>query len=222
MINKFPKWVEIGSFILALTAGSINTIALLGFNHQGASHLTGVSSLLGVELAAGNFNGIAHLTLIIVSFILGAAVSGVFIGNKSLQLSRRYGLALIVESLLMICAIYYLNEGLNLGHYLASGACGLQNAMTSTFSGAVVRTTHVTGLFTDLGITIGLMMRRELVNKRRVILYVILITGFILGGVIGALGFNAFKFYAMLIPASLTATSSAAYFTLLQKNKYRG
>ena len=54
MINKLPKWVEIGGFFLALMAGSVNAIALRGFNHQGVSHLSGSSTLLGVELAAGN------------------------------------------------------------------------------------------------------------------------------------------------------------------------
>ena len=48
MINQLPRWVEIGGFCLALIAGSVNAIALLGFNHQGVSHLSGSSSLLGV------------------------------------------------------------------------------------------------------------------------------------------------------------------------------
>ena len=36
MINQLPRWVEIGGFCLALIAGSVNAIALLGFNHQGS------------------------------------------------------------------------------------------------------------------------------------------------------------------------------------------
>ena len=49
-----------------------------------------------------------------------------------------------------------LERGSDRRNYLASVGCGLQNATTSTYSGAVVRTTHVTGLFTDLGILLGL------------------------------------------------------------------
>jgi len=64
VINKLPKWVEIGGFFLALIAGSVNAIALLGFNHQGVSHLTGSSTLLGVELAQGNHAEAIHLVLI--------------------------------------------------------------------------------------------------------------------------------------------------------------
>lgn len=211
MINRLPKWVEIGGFFLAVIAGSVNAIALLGFNHQGVSHLTGSSTLLGVELAHGNTAEIGHLLLIILSFVIGAGASGFVIGNESLKLGRRYGVALFAEALLLLLAMLLLNRNSNLGHYLASGACGLQNAMTSTFSGAVVRTTHVTGLFTDLGITVGLWFRGQRIDRRRVLLYLTLISGFVLGGMAGALGFGSFRFYSMLAPATLSAFMALIY-----------
>jgi len=214
VINKLPRWVETGAFFLAFIAGSVNAIALLGFNHQGVSHLTGSSSLLGVEMANGNFSEALHLLWIILSFVFGAAASGYLIGNQSLKLGRRYGVALLSVALLLLFAMYFLLHGNNLGHYLASGACGLQNAMTSAFSGALVRTTHVTGLFTDLGIIIGLWLRGQKADKRRVILYLTLITGFVTGGLVGALNFNSFSFLAMLVPAGLAAIMALVYFML--------
>ena len=97
-----------GGFFLALIAGSVNAIALLGFNHQGASHLTGSSTLLGVQLAEGNLAEVMHLLSILLSFVLGAAASGFVIGNESLKLGRRYGVALAAESLLLIAAMTFL------------------------------------------------------------------------------------------------------------------
>jgi uncharacterized membrane protein YoaK (UPF0700 family) len=214
VINKLPRWVETGAFFLAFIAGSVNAIALLGFNHQGVSHLTGSSSLLGVEMANGNFSEALHLLWIILSFVFGAAVSGYVIGNQSLKLGRRYGVALLVVALMLLLSMHFLLDGNNLGHYLASGACGLQNAMTSAFSGALVRTTHVTGLFTDLGIIIGLWLRGQKADKRRVILYLTLILGFVAGGLVGAMNFNSFSFLAMLLPASLAAAMAFIYFML--------
>jgi len=211
LINKLPKWVEIGGFFLALIAGSVNAIALRGFNHQGVSHLSGSSTLLGVELAAGNLAEVLHLALILLSFVAGAVVSGFVIGGESLRLGRRYGVALLAESALLLGAMVFLNRGSLLGHYLASGACGLQNAMTSTFSGAVVRTTHVTGLFTDLGVTLGLWLRGQRADRRRVVLYFTLIAGFILGGVFGTLGFSAYRFDTLIAPAALAAAIALAY-----------
>lgn len=217
MIHKLPKWVEIGGFFLALIAGSVNGIALLGFNHQGVSHLSGSSTLLGIQLANLNTAEVGHLALIILSFVIGAALSGFAIGNEILKLGRRYSVALFGEALLLLLAMYFLNDGSNLGHYLASAACGLQNAITSTFSGAVVRTTHVTGLFTDLGITVGLVFRGQKPDTRRIILYLTLIAGFIIGGACGALGYANFKFYSLGAPAILAAAMATAY--LLYRNK---
>jgi len=222
MINKLPKWVEVGGFFLAFIAGSVNAIALLGFNHQGVSHLTGSSSLLSVELAGRNYSGVLHLFFIIVSFVVGAAVSGFIIGNESLKLGRRYSVALYLQALLLFAAMYFLSHGSILGHYLASLACGLQNAMTSTFSGAVVRTTHVTGLFTDLGITVGLWLRGQKADTRRVILYGTLISGFVVGGVAGAFLFERFSFNSLALAAGMSAMMATAYMMLARKINARG
>lgn len=211
MINQLPRWVEIGGFCLALIAGSVNAIALLGFNHQGVSHLSGSSSQLGVELAQGEMVGALHLLLILLSFVLGAAVSGCVIGNQSLKLGRRYSAALLAESLALLLAMLMLEQGSHFGHYLASAACGLQNAMTSTYSGAVVRTTHVTGLFTDLGIMLGLKLRGQPADRRRILLYLILIAGFIGGGVFGAFGYSHWHYRALLSPSVMAALLALIY-----------
>ena len=164
-----------------------------------------------MELAAGNFHEVLHLALILASFVVGAVVSGFVIGGESLKLGRRYSLALFGEAALLLAAMVCLNRGSLLGHYLASGACGLQNAMTSTYSGAVVRTTHVTGLFTDLGVTLGSWLRGHRADQRRVVLYFTLIGGFIAGGVVGALGFSAYRFESLIAPAGLAAAMAIAY-----------
>lgn len=211
MINKLPKWVEVGGFFLALCAGAINAIGLLGFKHQAVSHLTGTSTFLALEIAQNNSGEIVHLLLVIASFIAGAALSGVLIGNTALKLGRRYSVALIIESLLLLASMWYLNRNSLSGHFFASAACGLQNAMTSTYSGAVVRTTHVSGIFTDLGVIFGLKLRGHPIDKRRVILYLTLISGFIVGGVVGAISFDHLRFSAMLFPAALSALLSLSY-----------
>lgn len=50
MITKLPKWVEYGAFVLALSAGIVNGIGLLGFEHQAISHLSGTATLIGTDL----------------------------------------------------------------------------------------------------------------------------------------------------------------------------
>lgn len=211
-----------GGFLLAALAGCVNAVGLLGFSHQSVSHLTGASTLLGLALA--NFDGYEalHLVVIIASFMFGAAFSGFFIENSALELGRRYGVALLVEGLLLFLSLACLNSGLTTGHYFASMACGLQNAMVTTFSGAIVRTTHVSGLFTDIGIMVGATLRGQPLDSRKFLLLSILILGFVVGGIAGALLFNSYQFNALAAPAGLAVLLAFVYWYFLAKPSPEG
>ena len=219
MISKLPRWVEVGGFCLALNAGFINAIGLLGFRHQAVSHLTGTSTYLSLAVANGSGSEIVHLLLVMASFVIGAAYSGVVIGNTALKLGRHYSVALVTESVLLFASMFLLNSGSSVGHFFASAACGLQNAMTSTYSGAVVRTTHVSGIFTDLGVALGLRLRGQMADARKIILYLVLIAGFIVGGVAGSLAFAHFSFSAMLAPGVMTAAIALSYWLFLHREQ---
>ncbi|RYY76182.1 MAG: DUF1275 domain-containing protein [Gammaproteobacteria bacterium] len=216
MINKLPRWVEFGGFCLAFIAGSINSVGLLGFKHQAVSHLTGTSTFLSLEIASLNVTEVTHLLSLALSFLMGAVLSGFIVGNTALKLGRRYSFALFIESLFLFIAFLLLNNNSLHGYYFASAACGLQNALTSTYSGAVIRTTHVSGLFTDIGIMIGLRFRGQATDKRKIILYIILILGFIFGGIVGALSFKVFAFEAILLPCILSLAIAVGYWFYLR------
>lgn len=187
----------------------------MGFSHQSVSHLTGVSTLLGVALASFHGYEVLHLIVIILSFMFGAALSGFFIESSALEVGRRYGVALLVEGLLLFLSMACLNSGVTSGHYFASMACGLQNAMVTTFSGAIVRTTHVSGLFTDLGIMLGGILRGQSLDSRKFLLLSILIAGFIFGGIVGALLFSLYQYNALAAPAGLAVLLAVIYWKFL-------
>jgi len=221
MISKLPRWVEAGAFSLALLAGSVNAVGLLGFQHQSVSHLSGTATLLGVELL-GWGEHVGHLAGILLSFMVGALVSGVLIGGTALQLGRRYSVALFLEGGLLVGAMLCLQRDLAVGHYLASAACGLQNALVTTYSGALIRTTHMTGLFTDLGIMLGLRLRGQPFDRRRAVLYLLIITAFVLGGALGALLFARMNVGALLVPGMMAVTLGLLYILLVQRKTRRG
>ncbi|HBC57103.1 MAG TPA: DUF1275 domain-containing protein, partial [Gammaproteobacteria bacterium] len=81
----------------------------------------------------------------------------------------------------------------------------------STYSGAIVRTTHVSGLFTDLGTMLGARLRGHRLDTRKVLLFVLLISGFILGGCVGAIGFQYLQFTALALPAFGALTLAVVY-----------
>jgi len=104
-----------------------------------------------------------------------------------------------------------LNHNNIFGIYSASCACGLQNAMMSTYSGAVVRTTHISGMFTDLGIFFGHFLRGLPVDSRRLSLCLLIISAFLSGGIAGAVAFRGFGYSALYIPSGLIAFVALAY-----------
>lgn len=211
MLTKLPRWVEYGAFVLALVAGSVNAIGLLGFKHQSISHLSGTATILGTGLVDGTLSSTLHLFGVLLSFLFGAVISGVLLPNGALKLGRHYDTLLVFEACLLLISINFLNKGSLYGHYTASLACGLQNALASTYSGAIVRTTHVTGIFTDLGLMLGATLRGKPFDKRKAILFILIITGFIVGGALGAYLFSWWQFYALSIPAGICLLLAFAY-----------
>lgn len=211
MISKLPRWVEFGGFLLAFNAGCINAVGLLGFQHEAVSHLSGTATLLAKSAVHSDLASAGHLALIVFSFLVGATLSGLVIGNESLHMGRRYGVALVIEGVLLLAAAFLLGRGFSQGHFLASAACGLQNAMVTTFSGAVVRTTHVTGVITDLGIAFGAMLRGETQVRRKIQLLTILFAGFVLGSAAGTYVFGFYSYATLLFSAALCFCLSISY-----------
>ena len=211
MISKLPQWIEYGAFILAFIAGCINAIGLLGFDHQAISHVSGTATLLGTALVKSSLESILHLMGILAAFFIGASISGLLLPSSALKLGRHYDTVLVIEAVLLFISFFLLSNGSSYGHFAASAACGMQNALATTYSGAIIRTTHLTGIFTDLGIMIGSVLRGESFDKRQAILFLLIVAGFIAGGVFGALLFDQFTFKALLAPASLCLILALSY-----------
>lgn len=104
MISKLPRWVEYGSFVLALVAGFVNAVGLLGFKHQSISHLSGTATLLGTGIVNTDFADFFHLIAVLFSFLVGAAISGYFLRGGALKLGRNYSGLLTLEAVFLFCA----------------------------------------------------------------------------------------------------------------------
>jgi len=152
---------------------------------------------------------------------------GAFIKREKFHYSRSYGFLLIFESvLLFFCAHLYNQENIQ-GIIVASFSMGLQNSLFTNFSGAVVRTTHVTGLLTDIGIHFGHLIRWREKTKEfwRVYILIPLFFGFISGGVLGTWSFDIMGVWAFIIPAIILGTIGTVWsiwrmcYTHLHDNK---
>ncbi|EIL95274.1 YoaK family protein [Rhodanobacter spathiphylli] len=211
VLRQLPGWAWVGGGVLAFIAGIVNAAGYLGFRHQAITNLTGSTTLLGASLGTADGTEIVHWGLSVAAFVFGAVLSGIIVQQHTLKLGRRYGLALVLESLLLFAAVPLMTRGNPAGIYLASIGIGLQNGMASTYSGMVFRTTHVSGMFTDLGIYIGQRLRGLQVDTLRIRVCVLVVTAFTLGGAAGALLFKLMQERTLLVPAALTGLCGLGY-----------
>lgn len=237
--NK-PSWpLHIAGIIMAMCGGMINAISFLDLGeHTFVSHLTGTSTKIGLRAAgladtpsedqkkadAEEAASTAYAILLVVFFVCGSCLCGMIISRNAVSIGRSaYGLVLLISSfLLAVAAFSDINAGKPIGALAAAMACGIQNGMVSTYSGNIIRTTHVTGTWTDAGLSLGRvvsnLLRRllgggsEVTNAylaadfARCRLMFLLALAFVLGCYFGALihqDEGHFSRKGLLIPASI-------------------
>jgi uncharacterized membrane protein YoaK (UPF0700 family) len=177
--------------------------------------MTGIISAMADNLALGSLALALSGLGAVVPFLSGAITTSVLIRwAREHSPKTQYALPLALEAgLLVLFGVTgkTFAGGRLLGTVaLLSFTMGLQNAMITKLSDAVIRTTHLTGMVTDIGIELGRMLlpdRGGDLSKKadasKVVLLSSLISLFFVGGVIGALGFKHIGFWFTLPLAAI-------------------
>ncbi|MBP7606952.1 MAG: DUF1275 domain-containing protein [Giesbergeria sp.] len=198
--------------LLAFNAGAVNAGGFLAVNLY-TSHMTGFLSLLADSLVLGNMALVLSAVGILWAFLSGAGSTAILVNwAQKHRLQSGFALPLLLEALLMLA--FGLMGAITLGWntvfavpltvLLLAYIMGLQNAVVTKLSLAEIRTTHMTGIVTDLGIEMGKMLYWNRsstppeiyvrANHARMRLFASLLGMFTLGGVVGATGFKYFGF----------------------------
>ena len=204
---------------LAFVAGAINAGGFLAVQ-QYTSHMTGIVSAMADGIALGAHDLLWGGLGAVLSFLLGAACSTLMINySRRRRLHSEYALPLLLEALLLLC-FGFLGAALAkitglfvpLTVMLLCFIMGLQNALITKLSNAEIRTTHITGVITDIGIELGKLLYwnrhhgpevgRVVADRQRLWVLSLLALNFFLGGVVGALGFN-YLGYIATVPLAL-------------------
>lgn len=224
--KKYPLWIRIGGGLLAFGAGCINSTALVGFTHLSASHITGNVSLFATAIAKNDWYMLFMVCGVLLSFLFGSVLSGFIVGNTDLKQGRRYGVALCIEVGLLVTSLLLFYQHLFWGHFFATMACGLQNSMVAIYKGTGIRTTHLTGLTSDMGASIGNWLAGRTTDKKMVMFQAMIWYSFCGGGVVGALLYAKIGYLALILPIVVVGFCAIIYqFRLvnlahLKKHKY--
>jgi len=217
---------------LAFVAGALNAGGFLAIG-QYTSHMTGMLSSAADNLVLGHLPLVITAFLSILAFALGAATTAVMVNYARRNMSGNpYMPALLTESVLLLVfglmgANLQMHElvDLSVTAALLCYVMGLQNALVTKISNAEIRTTHVTGMFTDIGIELGKLFywnragagagqdHYVAANRTRLRVHLSLVASFFIGGVAGALGFKHAGFAATIpLAIGLVVMSAAPIF----------
>ena len=206
--------------LLAFNAGAINAGGFLVVGMY-TSHMTGFASMISDMLVLGSFTVAIGATGALLAFLAGAACTAVLVNwARQNHLRSEYALPLLLEAgLLLVFGL--LGATLNrqtpfavpLTVLVLAFTMGLQNALVSKISASQIRTTHMTGVITDMGIELGKLFYwnqgarppelQVRANRIKLRLYAILLGAFMAGGVVGAAGFKYLGFVWVLPMAGL-------------------
>jgi uncharacterized membrane protein YoaK (UPF0700 family) len=133
------------------------------------------------------------------------------IGHRQYRQDKSYGYALLsISGLLGLAAVFaFIHSEVSV--FLAAMACGLQNAMVASFKGLQIRTTHMTGIVTDIGVQLSLWLKHKTPWSWQSSLLMVLLSSFVVGGVIGILAYNSMPKIAMVFPSVIMALLGALY-----------
>jgi uncharacterized membrane protein YoaK (UPF0700 family) len=219
-LQTLPAWIQVSAFFLALNAGMINILAICNVAHQAISHMTGNMSYLVIDLLQQDWSKVFFVLAVLFFFVIGAFYSGFIIRDSKLKFGRRYGWVLTLEALFLTMTWIFISSHPYYALMWAAAACGMQNALASTYNGTIIRTTHLSGVLTDLGLAIGYKARGLYVDPKRILLHSLIVIGFFAGSIIGGLAFYFDPKNSFLFPALMTSLLAFVYWFFYYKNAY--
>ncbi len=214
---------------LAFVAGAVNAGGFLAVSVY-TSHMTGLVSSMADDMALGNIDTVLLALLSLISFMSGAALCAVTINVAHRQGSQQiYAWPLLIEAMLLLgfgmlgSTHHLIGISMGLTISLLCFLMGWQNAMITKISKAEIRTTHVTGLITDIGIELGKLfywnripedqhLPDVIANRQKLTLHLQLVGAFLSGGLTGALGFKHLGYISTVPLALVLAILAAAQF----------
>ena len=227
--------------LLAFNAGAVNAGGFLVVAMY-TSHMTGFASMLADNLVLGNMTLVLGAIGTLLAFTFGAAVTAILVNwARQHGLRSEYAFPLLLEAMLLL--VFGL-MGATLGRQtpfavpftvlVLSFTMGLQNALVSKISSSQIRTTHMTGIVTDIGIELGKLFywnrtgspfeSRVRANRIKLRLLGTLLVAFVGGGIVGAAGFKYVGFIwvvplALLLLALCLPPLQSDFFRLLRRRR---
>ena len=195
--------------LLSFIAGIVNVAGFLSVQCL-TTNVTGHFAFFVDEVFKLNLTQALNYFLFIFFFFLGSFVSNFLVEIISKRNSNHiYVIPTIIESIILFAVAFFnkflISESPNILAFCLLFAMGLQNSLVTTISNAAVRTTHLTGLFTDLGIELSQLFFYKEKGKllSSIKLRLTIISFFFGGGIIGGIFYSMIGLYVLGIAGTI-------------------
>ncbi|CAM3449241.1 DUF1275 family protein [Rouxiella silvae] len=200
------------ALVLATTAGILNAMALGAFGIF-PSHMSGNTSQLSSEVSNTDLSDVLFLAAMIGAFVIGSVTSRLIaISGLKNNIRTIYSIILLLEGILLVFIslfeTYYYSYGNSHEIIIFLGfLMGVHNSTSTQLSSGRVRSTHITGTLTDIGIAfasvLASLLRRDpskqvKVQRSQLITHLVTLSSFLIGGIAGLLLFKQFGFNSMV------------------------
>lgn len=212
---------------LATIAGFVDAVGVVALDRF-TSHVTGTVVHATTTLALRPSLPLGSLAMLAM-FLVGAILSSTLLESATFaRKSTAYGVALGVEAALLLVVAFGNQDARFWQVATLCCAMGLQNALVTQLSGAVVRTTHLTGVVTDIGIEAGRWLRYWRVKRARSIerppvatmrLLGSIVGAFVVGATAGAFAAVTWQLGSLVVPASLLAVGASFAFSSRRRQR---
>ncbi len=198
--------------LLSFVAGVVNVCGLFAVGKL-TTNVTGHFAYFADEMVKGSLATALGYLAFILAFFSGAFSSSVLVELVSRRSVRWMSTVPVSIEALILSVVALVSDPVSEDQGMAVAcallfAMGLQNALVTRVSNSVVRTTHLTGLFTDLGIELSQVFFYRRPQQRQKLyssikLRGIIIVFFFIGGVVGGYGFLLYGIQALLLAVTV-------------------
>ncbi len=200
------------AILLSVVAGMVNVIGFLSIGRL-TTNVTGHFAFFVDEIFKFEFQKSLVFLYYILAFLLGSFVSSILVEYYQKRNERYIFIApVLLETLILLIISFVGIKNIRIQVDIIAisllFSMGLQNSLVTKISNSLVRTTHLTGLFTDLGIELSQLFFYKEQEKRTILISNIklrlsIITGFFVGGFIAGLIYSQYLLSSLIVPAGI-------------------
>lgn len=235
-IATYKKSNVVVWLLMAFQAGILNIGGFMA-TQRFVSHITGFATFFAADTVEQKYGHALGMLIVPLFFLLGAMLSAQLVDIRlKLNLKPKYyfsfGIMFLILSSVYLAGHFNFfspfGQPIDVSNdyallILLCFACGIQNATITSVSRSVIRTTHLTGLTTDLGIGLVRLINRKKLgdvftteDQQANWMRIGIISFFVFGSLIGGLSFKSWGYEGFLLPVLI---SGGLFILLYTKNK---